>query len=176
MQIRMQWSVYGAAVLPVPNCGGSPCTWLHDTPNSHSTSTPLIATSPLTWCYCRADLSKGCEQDCLHGMRTSLLSGRKEVRRQLQIGYTCSLHCPPNGLHAITSMHECTPLECVTHGTLSTDKALQLTISKDRRVIGCTWEEDFFCLKEDLQLACILWRVYKLIAVVCTIRIIAPWQ
>ena len=29
-----------------------------------------------------------------------------------------------------------TPLEFVTHGTLSTDKALQLTISKDRRVIG----------------------------------------
>ena len=64
------------------------------------------------------------------------LSGRKEVRGQLQIGYTCSLRCPPNELHAITSMHECSPLEFVTHGTLSADKALQLTISKDRRVIG----------------------------------------
>ena len=26
--------------------------------------------------------------------------------------YVCSSHCPPNELHAITSMHECTPLEC----------------------------------------------------------------
>ena len=34
--------------------------------------------------------------------------------------YVCSSHCPPNELHAITSMHECTPLEC--GDTLSTDK------------------------------------------------------
>ena len=31
--------------------------------------------------------------------------------------YVCSSHCPPNELHAITSMHGCTPL-----GTLYTDK------------------------------------------------------
>ena len=48
--------------------------------------------------------------------------------------YICSSHCPPNDLHAITSMHECTPLEC--GDTDKGPKALQLTISKDRRGIG----------------------------------------
>ena len=52
--------------------------------------------------------------------------------------YVCSSHCPPNELHAITSMQKCTPLECgdvhMEHFTLT--RAFQLTISKDRRGFG----------------------------------------
>ena len=36
--------------------------------------------------------------------------------------YVCSSHCPPNEQHAITSMHECPPLECGDTWNTSTDK------------------------------------------------------
>ena len=89
-----------------------------------------------------------------------------EVRGQQGMGsgyvcmYVCSSHCPPNELHAITSMHECTPLECGdTWNTFHWQGPSNLPSPRTggESVWPRTWEEDFFCFKEDLQLACIVW-------------------
>ena len=134
--------------------------------NSPTSSIPLAAVSPLTWCCCRADLAKGCPQNW-HGMRASSAvrgSGRWEDNKEWAQAtyvcmYICSSHCPPNELHAFTSKHECTSLKCGdTWNTLHWQGFSNLPSPRTggESVWPRTWEEYFLCFKEDLQLACIV--------------------
>ena len=132
------------------------CTHAHTSTEHHTchssvhlqTAPPLhqsrysLVTAPLTWCCCRADLAKGCEQNW-HGMRASSAvrgSGRWEDNKEwAQPTYVCTYVA--HTVHQMSYMPSpgCTSalhLSVVTHGTLPLTRALQLTISEDRRRIG----------------------------------------